>query len=323
MRIHTYQNIHDRPQPPHRRCGGASRPTTARSGGIRNAPSCRWLIGLVLVTAAVTTEGRRREKEASWLEGEREVTEYTYPAEFRDSLRNANDIGPNISLRTYDKYPFRKREKLVYDGGWGFIAAGFAVMEAYPSKKYPELIRIGAKGYTNKFVSAFKKVRDYAHAWVDADGFYPLFFEQHIHEEDYRDHRWTIYDHAGGRVFTHKTKDTCTESSAFTHNWLSLLYYIRTLDYDPGDTFTVMCFVHGKDYPLHFRVLKREEIEVEAGTFTCLKLKPRLVGEGRGFTKRDEMYIWVTDDRYHMPVLVKAKAKLGHLWAELIHYERD
>lgn len=280
------------------------------------------LSGLALLLMVAGVEARR-DREKPWREGSGEVKVWTYPQSFRDSLRAANDIGPNIGLRTYQEYPFGKREKLVFDGGWGFITAGFAIMEAKPSTEYPALMSIGAKGFTNRFVSAFKKVRDYVHAWVDMRGFYPIFFEQHIHEEDYRDRRWTMYDHEKGRVFTQKTKDTCKTASPFTHNWLSLLYYIRTLEYEPGDSFTVMCFVHEKDYPLHFKVLKREEIEVDAGTFTCLKLEPKLVGEGRGFTKRDEMYIWVTDDQYHMPVLVRAKAKLGHLWAQLIHYERE
>ncbi|MBD3314179.1 MAG: DUF3108 domain-containing protein [Chitinivibrionales bacterium] len=298
---------------------------TARSffSAAKAAVSIPCIAGLIFVVSVVDADARRRDRDRPWHEGASEVKVWTYPDSFRDSLREANDIGPNIALRNYQKYPFQKREKLVFVGGWGFISAGFGIMEAHPTKENPNVLSIGAKGFTNRFVSAFKKVRDYAHARVDANGFYPLFFEQHLHEEDYRDHRWTIYDHQKGRVFTQKTQDSSTDASAFTHNLLSLLYYIRTMDYAPGDSFTVMCFVHEKDYPLHFNVLKREKIEVPAGDFTCLKLKPRLVGDGRGFTKRDEMYIWVTDDEHHMPVLVKAKAKLGHLWAELIHYERD
>jgi hypothetical protein len=67
----------------------------------------------------------------------------------------------------------------------------------------------------------------------------------------------------------------------------------------------------------------REKIEVEAGIFNCVKVQPRLVGEGRGFTKKDKMYLWFTDDKYCMLVRGKSKIALGWITADLLYYERE
>jgi hypothetical protein len=171
-------------------------------------------------------------------------------------------------------------------------------------------------------VSAFYKVRDFVQSQVDARGLYPLVFEQQILEGRYKTARWTVYDHVNNRVWDFRKPEPYDSVARFSHDYVSLLCYLRTLPLAVGDTFSIECFVHGKDYPVFFRVRHRETVKVDAGTFKCLMLEPRMVGEGRGFTRKDQMAIWVTDDKYHMPVLIKAKVKIGSLSAKLLRYER-
>jgi hypothetical protein len=266
--------------------------------------------------------GDGRDDDMRWETAESEVKETRYPATFLDSLAKANNAPTQKGLRTYRKWPFQNREKLVFDGGWGFARAGFLILSAQADDD-PSVMALSGKVATNNFASAFYKVRDYVFSYADADGMYPLFFEQHIAEGKYRDHRWTLYDHPGKRVFTYKTKDSSKEASSFTQNYMTLLYYLRTLDLKPGKTVAIPCFVHEKDYPIEFTILGRERVETPAGEFRCLKIKPSLVGEGRGLTKRDKMYIWLTDDEYKMPVLVRSKIAIGSLSAKLLYYERE
>lgn len=265
---------------------------------------------------------RDEDDEMRWEEAENEVGHLRFPGSFFDSVRTANGIPDNRGLRKYGKLPFTGKEKLVFDGGWGFIRAGYAILEAGNSREDPSILLLSGKVVTNNFVSAFYKVRDFVLSVTDAQGLYPYTFEQDVREGKYRTRRWTVYDHVNGRVYDNKKRDEPFEISMFSQNYLSLLYYLRTFDVAPGDTFSINCFVHGKDYPYLFKVVEREEIKVDAGRFKCLKIEPRLMGEGRGFTKRDKMTIWVTDDEYHMPVCVKAKIALGSLSAKLLYYER-
>jgi hypothetical protein len=276
------------------------------------------LFRLLLLSAALVSNAANE----NWRGAARAVRDTRFPDSFIDSIAAANDIPRNENLAGWRKRPFTTSEKLVYDGGWGAVRAGFLVLTARPGAA-PGTYELAGRVATNDFVSAFYKVRDFVLARVDSVGLYPLFFEQHIREGKYRDKRWTVYDHVKGRVFTYKSRDSALAVTPLSHNYLSLLYHLRSLDFGPGDVFSIDCFVHEESHAIRFKALRRETIETPAGSFRCLKLRPTLVGEGRGFTKRDKMHIWVTDDEYKMPVLVKSKIAIGSLSAQLIYYERD
>ncbi len=264
------------------------------------------------------SEAGRDKDDMRWDEAENEVAEVPFKESFIDSIREANDITNYRGLRDSKSLPFSGTEKLVYDAGWGFIRAGFAILTAFPDKVNSRKMNFVGKVVTNNFVSAFYKVRDYVHAHVDAEGLYPYLFEQHMHEGDYEAKRWTIFDQQRRRVYDNKKKDGYFEASSMSRDYITLLYYLRTLDLKVGDRFTLNCFFHGKDWPVDFRVLKREKVEVPAGEFECLKIEPKMVGDGRGLTKRDKVYVWISDDEHRLPVKLKTKVKIGWVSAHLL-----
>ena len=108
----------------------------------------------------------------------------------------------------------------------------------------------------------------------------------------------------------------------FVQNFFSLTAYVRALSFAPGDSFFSDCFVHNKSFRIASRCVERKPVQVEAGTFNCLLVKPVLVGEGRVFNKKDEVKLWLTDDIYKMPVMAQARITLGSITARLIWYER-
>jgi hypothetical protein len=261
--------------------------------------------------------------EMRWDDAEKEVGHTRIPQAFFDSVSAIHGVGDSRGLRLGNKLPFLVTEKLVFDGGWGFIRAGFAILSAGYSPDDTSRILLSGKVVTNNFVSSFYKVRDFVLSVNDSRGLYPLTFEQHVQEGRYRATRWTLFDQVNNRVYDQR-RDSAYAVTPFAGDYVSVLFYMRTIRFSVGDTFSIPCFVHAKAYPIRFTVgPKRETIKVEAGTFTCLSVEPLLVGEGRGFTRRDKMTIWVTDDIYHMPVLIKAKAALGSLSARLLLYERE
>ncbi len=278
---------------------------------------------LLLSVLCTNVSGGRRDNER-WERGEKQVKGKFYTRSYRDSLEKVHNIGNNEGLRTVTERTllFKRREKAVYEGGWGFVNAGWCLIESELDKNNGRIIFIG-KAFTNKFTSAFFKVRDLIRSEIDLNGLYPYFFEQHIRENRYKRSSFSLFDHTNGKVYNNRKKKTKEHDiTAFTHDYISLLYYLRTREFAPGDTFSINCFVHGKDHPIFFKVLGRERVEVKAGKFKCIKVQPRLVGEGRNFNKRDKMYLWFTDDEYHVLVKGKSKVAMGWINAELIHYER-
>jgi hypothetical protein len=244
-----------------------------------------------------------------------------FSEKFIDSLHAARGIRPAVAGRTVPRKPFTDGEKFVFEASWGPISAGYAILEAVPDST-GKLLIVRAKGMTNGFFSSMYKVRDYLQATVDLAGIYPFFFEQHIREGRYRADRWEMFDQNKSIVYTHKKDADSVAAPAFVQNYFSMIYYIRTLSFAPGDSFSFDCFVDKKPYRLVLFCPKRGTVKVDAGTFNCLLVKPVLVGEGRVFTKKDEIVLWFTDDEYRMPVMARAKIKFGSIVARLIWYKK-
>jgi hypothetical protein len=291
--------------------------------GLSRLSAAALFVTLVCTTAMRADEQPPEDEQWKWDGYESEVGHDRFSAAYRDSLMADRGVGDNRGMGDPVTVPYG-RERLVFDGGWGFLRAGWALIIFEKEPGDSATVNVIGKVFTNSFVSTFYKVRDYVHAYCDARSLYPLFFEQHIQEGRYSDERWTIFDHANGKVY-YKSKKGEIESDAEAgiQNYMSLLYVLRAMDFAVGDTFSIRTFYHSKDFPVRFDVHRKEITTVPAGTFECFVLEPRLVGEGRGFTKRDKLSIWLTDDEYRMPVLVKAKINIGSLSARLLHYERE
>lgn len=280
-----------------------------------------YLIILLILIPLFTIYGRRGEEK--WEKLQDEVKETRFTKELRDSLVDFYKMSDTRGLKEAEnsELPFKNNELMVYKGGWGPMSAGYGILKNTVDEENGTVLLTG-KGVTNNFVSAFYKIRDYVVSEVDLKGLYPRFFEQHIHENKYKKKSWYLFDPEKQKVYSNRRKKTPVyNTTSFTHDYFSLLLYLRTMDFAPGDTFSQRCFVHGKDYPVFFKVHNRETVEVEAGTYDCILVEPKLVGRGRNFTEKDKMYLWFTDDKRKLLVKAKSKVKLGHVRVELIHYE--
>lgn len=297
--------------------------TRPRPGPLRPELSLQAGIVALLCLASLLSPvaaGRGDKDQDDWREAEHEMPTTIFPASFVDSLREVNRVGDERGLRVVDT-PLRFREeKLVYEVAWGPLKAGFGIMEHHFDSA-ANLLYLSVKGTTNKFVGTFYTVRDMVRSTIDAEGLYPVFFEEHIEEGRYRAKRWALYDHREGMVHTSKKKHEHMEAPPFSQDFMSLLYLVRAKRLAPGDTFSIDCFVHGKNYPVFFECGPRKRITVDAGTFDCVAVNPRMVGKGRTFSKGDKLTLWMTDDDRHIPVLVRSKIKLGSITGKLIYHE--
>ena len=67
------------------------------------------------------------------------------------------------------------------------------------------------------------------------------------------------------------------------------------------------------------KVHRRERVKVDAGEFDCLVVEPILRGPGL-FNQKGRLTVWVTDDKYKMPVLMRSRVVIGHVSAILKEY---
>lgn len=237
-----------------------------------------------------------------------------------------------VSLDTLERQPlrsvtnnaFKAGEKLTYTVHYGWVDAGEAVLEV---KESPWNFS-GREAYhivgTGKTLGAFNwvfKVRDRYETYVDKDGIFPYRFIRDVDEGGYEIHQDYVF-------FPHKRAvktqdDTVYATPDFVQDMLSSFYYARTLDFSDvknGDVFTIMTIVDEEVFPMKIKFLERETIKLRKGKFRCLKFVP-VIQEGRIFKDQDDLNVWITDDKNHVPVLAKASILVGSIKMQLTDYE--
>ncbi|MDR2592896.1 MAG: DUF3108 domain-containing protein [Chitinispirillales bacterium] len=285
-------------------------------------PSTAALISTLVFSLATTVfSAANDDEDFKWQEASRELDAFPFTQAFVDSARKAHvgALSKQNGLRAVESERFANNETLVFEVGWTVFKAGYLILSTTHLRSRG-LLRISAKAMTGNKVSAIYKVRNHEISWIDADGLYPVFFEQHVREgKKYKADNYIVYDNVADKLFLKKSDLKVFDTPKFTHDYISVMYYVRTMPLNPGDEFEASLFSRPKTYPLKFKVhAKRETVNVGGKSYNCVKVEPALVGEGRVFTKKDKMEVWVTDDENHYPVMLKSKAKIGSLNAKLI-----
>jgi len=256
----------------------------------------------------------------TYLEAQQEKAELL--ADVADTCRpldiEYDSLQPDSNFRDLYHDSFGVGEHLTFELGYGFLKAGTSTLQVDSlfehNGRLCYMISSNAKSY--KFFDSFYKVRDHGETWIDAYGLFTWRFEKHLREGGFKADVVQIFDQY--RDIVYEEEDT-TMIETYAQDVLSSLYYVRTLDLHVGDTIAILNYSDRKCYDLDVIVHKREEIEVEAGKFTCLKVEPLLKSAGL-FKHEGELAVWLTDDRLKMPVLMKSKVLVGSITAELIDF---
>ena len=239
--------------------------------------------------------------------------------------------GPAFSqdeFRKVDNEAFQTGEKLTfrfYYDAWltGKVTAGIGVIKVKESGRTfndREAYLIEADGKSKGMFNWFYKVHDRFESYVDKDFIAPHYFVRRTREGGYtKDDEYT-FDQTNHTVTTRTVKMAIPP---YTQDFLSAIYYARTLNGDTlqiGDIIPISFFLDDSVYVSSIIFEGRDTIEVEPGTFRCLRFRPGLI-TGEVFSDKYPMTLWITDDKNHLPVLAKSKIIVGNLKAELMEYE--
>jgi hypothetical protein len=103
-------------------------------------------------------------------------------------------------------------------------------------------------------------------------------------------------------------KKACYILKGLTFDPLSSLYYIRHLPLIVGKSVFVKVFSNRLVYTVELQVLRKEKIETSVGILNTFLVRSNMSSIGDGlFYKPGDVYIWVTDDKKRIPVLIEKR----------------
>lgn len=225
-----------------------------------------------------------------------------------------------LSLFSSEAFSFKVPETLRYELTWAGIKAGEATLEISDDGRETKITSIARSA---KFISVFYPVEDVVESRLSADpgaNGHPLNYRLKLREGRHRKNKEVIFDRDNRKAtyidyIDKERKEFELPLSAF--DALSGFYRVRTMKLEVGKSAYITVFDNKKVWDVEVQVLRKERVEVPAGTFDTIVIKPLLKSEGI-FARKGDVYIWLTDDERRVPVLLRSKVKIGSINASLV-----
>ncbi len=224
---------------------------------------------------------------------------------------SANHAAPDtvFKIREAPNPAFGVGEKLTFIVRYGPIVAGNARLSIPETVEVNgrKCFRILSEAWSNSFFSKFYKVEDRIQSFTDVAGIFSWRFEKKQHEGSFREEQVVEFDHRQGlAITTKKAKRDTVKVPVFVQDVLSAMYYIRTLDFAPGDSIFVDNHADNKIYPLKIVVYRKEKVSTRAGKFDCFVVEPLLKTPGL-FQQKGRVVVHLTADKRKIPVLMTSQ----------------
>lgn len=224
--------------------------------------------------------------------------------------------GTSENLPNKPNTAFKEGEILTYRLHYGALNAGVAVLEVKPQLldvSGRKVMHIVANGYTSGAADWFFKVRDRYETYMDKDAMVPWLFVRRVDEGGFKFSQDYAFNHYTKKVDIGNGEKFDVPSGI--QDMVSAFYTARSLDLSnakPGDLFSLNSFVDKEIWPLKIKFIGRETIKTDIGKFKCLRFRP-VVQKGRVFKNEEDLNVWISDDKNHIPMRVQANVIIGSI----------
>jgi hypothetical protein len=234
---------------------------------------------------------------------------------------------------------FAPGEILRYKLRWGLIPAGEAELKVMPVETIDgvQVFHFVMKARTNAFADAFYRLRSRIDAYADLEMTRSIKYVKKTevrnkHKIDTVDFNWQ-QSHAryhrrevlNGPPVEIKNQDQTTPLMDGTFDPLSAFYYTRTIRLN-GQTNVARPVSDGKKCVMaNARILGRERIKINGNKYDTLLISPDLRDVKGVFqkSKNAKIRIWVSADRYQIPLRIQSKVIVGSFTGDLIDVQRS
>lgn len=233
---------------------------------------------------------------------------------------------PKIATAAQSVTAFGPGERLKYVLKWSGIAAGDSVMEIVKGSWIDgaHVYKVISTAESRALVDVIYKVRNRYETHIHPIDGLTRKYVFDMKESRKKQRRLLFFDQDNLSVKRVVIKESGDQTKSYdippqTQDNLSALYALRNETLKVGDSFTYRVFENRKNWELVIDIVAEEDIKVKAGRFRTLLVHPKLKFEGI-FRRTGELYVYMTDDKWHIPVLMKSKVKIGSINAELVRF---
>ena len=226
---------------------------------------------------------------------------------------------------------FNAGEKLKYEisYNWGFIWIDAGEVNFYV-KQHKDKLRLIGTGSTYKNYDWFFKVRDVYQSFVDPESLTPYYFKRDCDEGGYIIKSQYKYNQKKKIVYSKykdNTKPEKYDTIKIKNNAVdivTLLYKTRLLDISKihkGQSVKLHVIFDNEISEIELKHEGVEKIKVKnVGKYNAVKFSVNLI-DGNYFKEGEKMYLWVSNDKNRIPLMVEAPILVGTLKMHLLSYE--
>lgn len=217
-------------------------------------------------------------------------------------------------------------EVLRYNVTWMGLRAGELTFEIKPLDDQGELLALEISARTAGMLGRVYPVRDDFRVVVQGPARLPRHYRIDEHKREPRRSRSTIYDQENGRIIYHRSKDEVREYSVEgpVHNEFSAFFAMRVMPFgsqgNKSEQVVIPTFADERRNLVQVQLVGRDIFQTVVGRQDYLLVRPRLDFVGL-YEKAGDPEIWLTDDRYRIPVRVRSRIAIGSLVATLQYYK--
>jgi len=202
-------------------------------------------------------------------------------------------------------------ETIRYDIYWGIIHVGESLVTTgwVPHDDGRTMLRIRFDTHSNKVLSKLYPVSDVQESLIDPATFLPVYFRKDSRQGRHVYNELTRFDHAAGKAYWEsytKGKQKVVDIQPDTRDLITMMYYIRSMNYALGTQLVTQVFTDEKIYDLFITIPRKDIVELpKYGRVASLMFEPEAAFEGL-FVRKGKMYMWVSDDARRICTKIEA-----------------
>jgi hypothetical protein len=189
-----------------------------------------------------------------------------------------------------------------------------------------------SKGFFSKLFGVTFKF--HAESQVEPNDFYVLRSSKRDEQGKRVRTSETVYDQQTNKVeYTERDPNNAGQAPRVitavlegpTQDIVSAVYFLRTLDLTPGQSFVIPISDSGRVYQVPARVVaEKKKMKSIVGKVSVVRIDVDLFGPGRPVEEgKGKMSIWVTDDERRIPIKARLSHDIGQLDITLKSIQRD